>query len=368
MKKSFKYRLYPTKAQTVKFKTTLNLCSELYNAALQERIEAYKRRCVSLSAYDQMKELPETKSEREDLRDVNAQVLQDVLRRLDKTFQAFFGRVKSGKGKTGFPRFRSVKRYDSFTYPQSGFALREKSAVLSKIGEVKCKVHRKIEGIVKTCTIKREANEWYAIFSCDAVPKNPLPKTGEEIGIDVGLENFATLSNGKQIDNPGHAKRARAKLRRAQRKLSRTKKGGKRRKKQVHHVVKQHLKIKRQRRDFHFKAALQLVRRFDVIHFEKLNIRNMVRNKRLAFSISDAAWYQFQQITKAKAEEAGRLVTFSDARNTSNECSACGRIVKKKLSQRVHTCICGANLHRDVNAGLNILRRGQRRQSVTQGL
>lgn len=368
MRRSFKYRIYPTKAQADKIGATLALCSELYNAALQERIEAYKLRRVSLSAYEQMKELPEAKSVRDDLRQVYAQVLCNVLQRLDKAFKAFFQRVKSGKGKAGFPRFRSAKRYDSFTYPQIGFAVREKSIMLSKIGEMRCNFHRPIEGVIKTCTIKREADEWYVIFSCDAVLEKPLPKTDEEIGIDVGIEYFATLSTGEHIENPRHAKKAKAKLRRAQRKLSRAKKGSKRRNKQVQRVAKQHLKVKRQRRDFHFKVAAQLVKRFDVIHFEQLNIRNMVRNKRLAFSISDAAWYSFQQIVIGKAEEAGRCVTFNNARNTSNECSMSGEIKKKPLSQRFHVLPNGEKIHRDHNAALNILRRGQRRQSVTQGL
>lgn len=368
MKKNFKYRIYPTKAQATQFETTLYLCSELYNAALQERKEAYKLGRVSLSVYDQMKELPETKSVRDDLRQVHSQVLCDVLRRLDKAYQTFFQRVKSGKGKAGFPRFRSAKRYDSFTYPQSGFVMREKSIMLSKIGEIKCKIHRPVEGIIKTCMIKREADEWYVIFSCDAVPEKPQHRTGEEIGIDVGLENFAALSNGEMIPNPRHAKKARVKLRRAQRKLARCKKGSKRRKKQVARVAKQHLKVKRQRRDFHFKVAAQLVHRFDVIHFEQLNIRNMVRNKRLAFSISDAAWFQFQQIVAFKAEEAGKQVTRNNARNSSNECSMSGEIKKKPLSQRFHVLPNGEKIHRDHNAALNILRRGQRRQSVTQGL
>ena len=368
MRKSFKYRIYPTQAQAAKLDLTLSLCSELYNAALQERIEAYKFERVSITVYDQMRELPETKAERDDLRNVHSHVLQDVLWRLEKSFQAFFQRVKAGKGKAGFPRFRSVKRYDSFTYTQSGFVLHEKSVVLSKIGWVKCKFHRKLEGMIKTCTIKREVDEWYAIFSCADVPEKPLSKTGGEVGIDVGLEYFATLSTGEHIENPRHAKKAKARLRRAQRKLSRAKKGSKRRKKQVQRVAKQHLKVKRQRQDFHFKIATQLVRRFDVIHFEQLNIRNMVRNKRLAFSILDAAWSQFQQIVAFKAEEAGKQVTFNDARNTSNECSTSGEIKKKPLSQRFHVLPNGEKIHRDHNAALNILRRGQRRQSVTQGL
>ena len=367
MKKSFKYRLKPTKEQIIKFESTLVLCCNLYNAALQERSEAYKLRHISLSAFDQMKELSGLKIECQEFHSVYSQILLDVIIRVDKAFQAFFSRCQNKK-QPGYPRFRNNARYDSFTYPQFGFSIREKSIVLSKIGEIRCIFHRLVEGKVKTCTIKREINEWYVVFSCDLVPEKHLQRTGEEIGIDVGLENFAALSNGEMIANPRHAKRAKAKLRRVLRKLSRCKHGSNRRKKQVIRVARQHLKVKRQRRDFHLKIAAELVKRFDVIHFEQLNIRGMVRNKRLAFSISDAGWYGFQQIVIGKAEEAGRLVTLNNARNSSNECSVSGEIVKKKLSQRFHVLPNGEKIHRDHNAAIVILRRGQRRQSVTVDL
>lgn len=367
MKKSFKYRLKPTKEQREKLEQTLALCCDLYNAALQERSEAHKLRRKSISFVNQASELLEIKQAFPEYHKIHAQVLQDTLRRLDKTFMAFFRRCREGK-KAGYPRYRSKSRYDSFTYPQSGFAVREKSVMLSKIGEVKCRFHRPIEGKIKTCTVKRGVDEWHVVFSCDFVLEKPLPKTGEEIGIDVGIENFAALSNGEMIPNRRYAKRARAKLRCAQRALARKKKGSNRRKKAVMRVAKCHLKIKRQRRDFHFKIAAILVARFDVIHFEKLSIRNMVRNRRLAFSISDAAWYSFQQITAFKAAEAGKLVTFNDARNTSNECSVSGEIKKKKLSERWHILPNGQKIHRDTNAAINIKRRGQRRQSQTVAL
>ena len=368
MRKSFKFRIKPTKEQRAKLEHTLALCCDLYNAGLQERSDAFKqpnRKVVS--CYAQQNELPEIKKLFTEYQSIYSQVLCNVLQRLDKSFQSFFRRCKTGE-KPGYPRYRSEARYDSFTYPQNGFAIREKTIILSKIGEVKTIFHRKFEGKVKTCTIKREANEWYSVFSCDLVPEKFLPQTGEEIGIDVGLENFVTLSNGEMIANPRHAKRARAKLRRAQRKLSRCKRGSIRRKKQVQRVAKQHLKVKRQRKDFHFNIAAELVRRFDVIHFEKLNIRNMVRNKRLAFSISDAAWYQFQCIVAFKAECAGKQTTKSDARNSSNECSESGEVVKKKLSQRHHKLPDGTKIHRDHNSAIVIKRRGQLRQSVTATL
>lgn len=367
MKKSFRYRLKPTKDQKVKLESTLALCCDLYNAALQERSEAYKLQRKSLSCFDQIKELPEVKNELPELNNVHSQVLQDVLRRVDKAFQNFFARINSGKT-PGYPRFRQKSRYDSFTYPQSGFSVRERTIALSKIGEVKTIFHRKIEGQVKTCTIKREANEWYVVFSCDFVLEKYLPKTGEEIGVDVGLENLAALSNGEMIANPQHAKRARAKLRRAQRALARKKRGSNRRKKAALRVARCYLKVKRQRKDFHFKVAAELVKRFDVIHFEKLNIRNMVKNNRLAFSILDAAWYQFQEIVVFKAAEAGKQTTKNDAKGTSIECHKCGERVVKTLATRWHVCACGEKLHRDTNASLNIKRRGQRRQSITVAL
>lgn len=368
MKKSFKYRLKPSTEQREKLEQTLALCCDLYNAALQERSDAYKSpNKKGISSIDQLNELPEIKKTFPEYQTIHAQVLQDVLRRLDKTFQAFFFRCKTGE-KPGYPRYRCKARYDSFSFPQSGFSIREKTITLSKIGEIKTIFHRKLEGKIKTCTIKREANEWYVVFSCDLVPEKYLPKTGAEIGIDVGLEYFATLSNGEHIENPLYAKRTKAKLRRTQRKLARCKRGSNRRKKQVVRVAKQHLKVKRQRRDFHFKLAGELLKRFDVIHFERLNIRNMVRNRRLAFSISDAAWYQFQEITAFKAAEAGKLATKNNARNSSNECNVSGEIKKKSLSQRFHVLPNGEKIHRDHNAAINILRRGQRHQSVTQGL
>lgn len=368
MRKSFKYRIYPNKSQIAKLENTLSVCCELYNAGLQERIEAYKLQRKSLCYFHQKSELPELKQAVPEIKVVYSQVLQDVLYRLDRAFQDFFRRVKAKKCKAGFPRFRSKRRYDSFTYSQKGFSVCDKSVKLSKIGIVKCKFHRPIQGKVKTCTIKREANQWYVVFSCDLVPEKPLPKTGEEVGIDVGIENFAALSNGEMIENPCYAKRAKAKLRRAQRALARKKRGSNRRKKAVKRVAKIHLKIKRQRRDFHFKVASMLVKRFDVIHFEKLRIANMIRNHRLAFSISDAAWSQFQGIVAWKAEEAAKRTTFNNAYNSSNECSVSGEIKKKSLGQRWHVLPTGDKIHRDTNAAINIKRRGQRRQSATVGL
>lgn len=360
MIKSFKLRLYPSTEQEKIFEQTLTLCCELYNAALQERIEAYKLQRKSISAFDQINELPELSKVRPDIRITTTDVLSDVLRRLDKAYSNFFRRVKNGEKKKGFPRFKSRKRYDSFIYPrQPGFKILDNKIKLYRIGEVRFHVCQPaIIGKIKTCMIKREANEWYAIISCDEVPEKHLPKTGEVIGLDVGLEYFCVTSQGEVFENPRYAKKSKAELRKSQRSLTRKIKGSNHRKKAVLRVQRHYLKVKRQRRHFHFQIANELVRRYDVIYIEQLSIRNMVRNSKLSFSISDAAWYQFQEILIFKAAEAGKLALRVNSRNTSNEDSISGKTIKKKLSQRWHTLPSGEKIHRDHNAAMVIKKRG----------
>lgn len=370
MRKSFKFRLKPTTEQAKIFENVLQWSRQTYNAALQERVEAYKLRRIILTKFDQINELPELRKAIPELNEFTRAVLVDVLDRIDKAYNNFFCRIKSKKGKPGFPRFKSRARYDSFTISdiRNGFSAGANYVRLPKLGEVKTIFDRSISGKPKTATIKREVDQWFVIISCDEVSEKPLLKTGESVGIDVGLEYFATLSTGEHVENQRHARKMKAKLRRAQRSLSRKKKGSNRRKKQVIRVAKIHLKIRRQRRDFQFKVAVQLVRRFDIIKFEQLSIRNMVKNSKLAFSIIDAAWNQFQQIVSFKAAEAGKIVDFVDARNTSNTCNVSGMIKKKKLSERWHILPSGERIHRDHNAALNILKkepRDRRGQSLT---
>src|SRR6266700_77631 len=203
-KKAFKYRLYPTKQQEQALLKTLALCRELYNAALEERREAYKLQKKTINYYDQANQLPEIKELRPEYNDIHSQVLQDVLRRVKKAMDNFFRRVKQGE-KPGYPRFKSYNRFDSFTYPQSGFSLTHDSRVcLSKIGSIKVKLHHPIEGKVKICTIKYEAGQWFVIFSCEYEQPEPLPVVESEIGIDLGVTHFAALSDGTFIDNPRH--------------------------------------------------------------------------------------------------------------------------------------------------------------------
>jgi len=356
--KAYKYKIRrPSKAVVQRFGQTLSLCRELYNAGLRERRDAYRLNRISLSYVEQANQLIEIKQIRDDLETVHSQVLQDVLKRLDKTFKAFFSRVKKGE-KAGFPRFKGASRFDSFCFPQSGFKLQGDKLTLSKIGSVRIRLSREIEGKIKTCTIRREVDGWYVIFTAET-EKELLEKTGESIGIDVGLENFATLSNGEQIANPRFLRESEKSLKKSQRAVSRKARsaGSQSRQKVVVKLRKKHLKIKRQRADFLHKTANNLVGRFDEIAVESLQIRNMVKNHHLAKSIADASWGNFLQYLKYKAENAGKRVWKVDAKNTSQTC-ICGASVKKTLATRQHMCQkCGLINHRDIVSAQVILKR-----------
>jgi len=297
-----------------------------------------------------------------DYKQIHSQVLQDVLKRADKAFQNFFRRLKAGE-KPGYPRYKGRGWYDSFTYPQFGFSLSDnrkgnQRLKLSKIGNIKVKLHRTVKGKIKTCTIKRELDKWYVCFSCKVEPEI-LPKTNKNVGVDVGIEKFAALSDGTLIYNPKFFRKSEAKLKHEQRKLSRKKKGSNSRKKQRHKLAKIHQKVKNQRKDFLHKESRKLVENYDIIVFEDLQIKNMVKNHHLAKSISDASWAKFIEYVSYKAESAGKKVVFVNPRNTSQICSGCGKIVKKSLSVRIHRCLyCGLEIDRDVNAAIIILRLG----------
>jgi putative transposase len=360
MRKAFKYKLRVSRAVDQKLTATLDVCRELYNAALQERRDAYRQAGVSTSYYNQAHQLPDIKRERADVAALHSQVLQDTLKRVQKAFDGFFRKIKAGE-ETGYPRFRNKYRYHSFTYPQTGWKLEGDKLRLSKIGTARVRFSRPVEGTIKTLTIKREVDGWYVSFSVELNQCRYIPKTCASVGLDVGLENFATLSTGEMIANPQHLRRATRRLKRAQRGVSRRKRGGHNRRKAVRMLARQHLKIKRQRSDFAHKTSLQLIREFDDIGVEDLNIGGMVKNHHLAKSIADAAWGTFLLILDAKAAEAGRRVWKVAAAYTSEDCSGCGARVRKTLATREHRCIeCGLVLHRDHNAALNIRGRADR--------
>lgn len=342
-----------------KMEATLEICRELYNAGLQERRDAYRTARKSVNYQEQQNQLPDIKAIRPELNAVYSQVLQDPLRRLSRAFDNFFQRVREGKT-PGFPRFKGKNRYDSFTFPQFGFKLIENKLTLAKIGSCRIRLSRPIEGKIKTCTIKRQADGWFVIFTVEDEP-TPLPKTGHAVGIDVGLENFATLSTGEIVDNPRFLRQAERKLKTAQRRVCRRKRGGTNRRKAVKLLSKKHLKVSNQRKDFCHKLSNQLVKEFDIIAVEDLNIQNMVKNHHLAKSISDAAWGTFTRILSNKAENAGKSMVKVSAAYTSQDCSRCGHRVRKTLATREHRCInCGLVLQRDHNAAHNILGRADR--------
>jgi putative transposase len=360
MRKAFKYKLRVSRAVSIRLTATLDICRELYNAALQERRDAYQVAGVSLNYYDQAHQLPDIKAERPDVASIHSQVLQDTLKRVQKAFDAFFRRLKIGE-KAGYPRFRNKHRYDSFTFPQTGWKLEGDKLTLSKIGSCRVRFSRPVEGTIKTATLKREVDGWHLSFSVECNHCRYIPKTGASVGMDVGIENFATLSTGEAIANPRHLRRSERRLKTAQRSVSRKKRGGHKRRKAARLLAKQHLKVKRGRLDFAHKTSLQLIREFDDLAVEELNIRGMVKNHHLAKSISDAGWGTFLVILDAKAAEAGRRVWKVPAAYTSQDCSACGARVRKTLATREHRCVeCGLVLHRDHNAARNIRGRADR--------
>jgi len=359
---TYHYKLMPTPEQVRAMETVLLRCRSLYNCALEQRKTWWGRgQGIGATYYQQANELPDLKADCPDYREVHSQVLQDVLRRVEKTYQAFFRRVPTGET-PGYPRFQGKNRYHSFTYPQYGNGAVVDGGILSlsKIGRIPIRLHRLLQGTPKLVTISRVADGWYVSFSCAEVPIPPLPRTGRETGIDVGLKVFLITADGDIVDNPRHYRKAEQGLKKAQRCVSRRKKGSKRWWKAVGQCAKKYQKVKRQRSDFHHKTALTLVRAYDTIYLEDLQVRTMVRNHHLAKSISDAGWAAFPTILAYKAEWAGRRVMAVPAQFTSQDCSGCGERVSKSLSVRTHVCpSCGLVMDRDENAALNILASGR---------
>src|SRR5579859_6943553 len=322
LRKAYKYKLTPRPEQARLLEEVLWRCRTLYNTALEQRITAYRRCGVTLSRYEQEAELKDLRAGMPDYAAIHSHVLQDVLARLDKTYQAFFRRAKAGQT-PGLPRFQGRTRYHSFTYKQYGNGARLDNGflVLSKIGRVAVRWSRPLKGTPKTVTISKEADGWYAVLSCADVPAQPLPPTGRETGIDVGLKVFLITADGLAVENPRHYRRGEKRVAKANKRMSRRKKGSKRRGKAVTQLGKAHQTVKRQRADFHHKTALKLLRQYDTIYLEDLRVANMVRNRHLAKSIADAGWAAFRTILEAKAACAGRRVIAVPPAYTSQDCS-----------------------------------------------
>jgi putative transposase len=411
MRKAFKYRLYPNQTTRKQLSFVLARCRELYNAALSERKDAYQLhqrtmvqvhpetgtavaatmaanlRVRKVNYYEQKRDLVEIKQMREEYQQIASHVLQDVLLRLSRAFDAFFRRVTNGET-PGFPRFQGRNRYDSFTYPDgAGWKLTVEeqgkklkgTLYLTHIGESTITLHRPIEGKINTVTIKREVDEWYVIFSCEVAAPEKLPISSEEVGIDLGVTHLATLSNGEMIEHPRYYRKAKKTLEKRQQALSRKKKGSHRRERARQLIGKAHRKIARQRRDFHHKQSRKLVERYQMIVFEDIRMANLTRRPKpkqdettgqylpngaaakggLNTSMLDAGWGAFVGMCICKAAWAGRTLVKVNPQFTSQMCSGCGQVRKKDLSERWHSCECGTELDRDVNAAINILARGK---------
>ena len=361
MRKTFKYRLYPNAAQQELLRVQLSEACRLYNAALQERRDAYKSHGKSLNYYHQANQLKEIRASG-DLALANYHCCQDVLKRVHKAFDAFFRRIK-GKQKAGYPRFRSHRRYDSITFPSHGDGnkLLEKHLRVQGGGDI-LPLTGRCNLIIKTVSVKREGNHWYACFSCQ-VSAQPLPENTNQIGIDVGLASFATLSTGEIVDNPRHFAKAEKRLRRTQRRVSRRKKYSKGWRKAVQFVQNVHRDIRNQRHDFQHKLSREIVDANQFIAVEDLQVKGLAGG-RLAKSVADVGWSSFLNMLAYKAESAGRQLVRVDPRGTSQRCP-CGKRARKKLADRQHVCTCGLRTTRDHASSLEILRLGLSLQPLT---
>src|SRR6266568_7635033 len=366
VRRTFKYRAYPTAVQAEALHSQVNEACRLYNAALDERRSAWRMNGISLGYYEQANQLKEIRAAG-DLGVANFSACQDALRRVNKTFTAFFRRVTAGEQSPGYPRFRSRLRYDSLTWPSwgDGCGLRSSGRLyLHGVGDLKLKWHRPLpaDAQIKTVTAKRAAERWYVCFSVEMPDPQPLPASDLAVGIDVGLTTFAVLSDGSEIANPRHFRAGERRLRLAQRKLARRKQRSRRRLKARQELARLHRHVAKQRRDFHHKTAHALVQAHGLIAVEDLNVKGLAGSI-LAKSVHDAGWSQFISIVSDKAAEAGRALVKVNPAGTTQACSGCGEHVPKTLSERWHSCACGLSIGRDLNAALNILHR-----ALAQGL
>ena len=363
MKRSYKFRLYPTKEQADSLNFLLEQGRLLYNAALQERRDAWQFQKVSINYYHQANQLKDIRQDDPDgLGKLNYSACQQFLRRLDKAFKSFFRRCKLGQ-KPGFPRFKGKGWFSSLAFCYGdGLRLENDRLYVQNVGHIRIFQHRPIpnDSIIKQVIIKQDRlNNWYVIFQIELPDVAVVPNGKPEVGVDMGLEFFASLSTGEQIDNPRWFRTSEEKLATTQRKRSRTKKGSKRNKQLRYLVAKQHQHIANQRRDFQHKLSHRLVSEFGFIAVEDLNIKGLCRSH-VSKSMGDAAWAQFIAMLSYKAWSAGSEVVEVDPRHTSQICPECGCIAKKSLSDRVHDCPhCGYVVPRDVAASQVILARGK---------
>lgn len=378
--RTYRYLLQPTNPQRARLERLLRQQCELYNAALEERRGAWKWNHRSVSYVDQCRTLTDLREERPDILEHGVVACRGTLRRLDRAFCAFYRRCRAGQT-PGFPRFKSARRFDSVQWEDtSGWRFKDDRLKLLGIGHIKVRLHRPIRGIPKAITVRREGHRWLVSVQCVDVPTEPLPATGREVGIDLGVCALVATSDGDLVTEGRFAKRSAAQLAEAQRFLATKKKGSGHRRRAVERVARAHRKIRNQRQDLAHKISRRLVNDYDLICHEDLRIANMVKRPKprpdeegglgpnganaktgLNRSISDAGWGQLLRFIAYKAEDAGREVIAADPRHTSQRCSQCGHVAaENRLTQAKFECVsCGYVAHADTNAACNILEAGR---------
>ncbi len=379
LRTAYQYKLRPTKQQAIEIDRWLSMLCAQYNYLLADRFNWYEQNRCPVNAcplvchlpelrdnpdyYSQKKTLPELKKTHPHYGDIYSQVLQDVVKRVKVTFDRFLKGDSNGK-RSGKPRFKSRSRYKTFTYPQiKDGCLQDNLINLPKLGKIKVILHRPLpDGFkVKTASVTKKADGYYLTLSLEdsTVPEIKPDINPESItGIDMGLKEFLTDAKGEAVAIPQHYRKAQKRLRVIQKRVSRRKKGSNRRTKAVKQLGKQHKKVADKRKDFHFKTASNLLKKYDVIAHEDLNIKGLSKS-RLSKSVHDAGWGNFLSILTNKAENAGLLVIPVKASGTTQECSSCGAKVPKKLHERWHECSCGCSLNRDHNAAIVIRKRAE---------
>ncbi len=363
---SYKLRVYPDTKRQEEIDKRLILACQLYNKILEKIILEYeKNKGSKINKAALNNYMKEAINENKEFLKLYSQTRQDIFIRIQNAFQRFFQRVNENKNgrkrKVGFPRFKSIDRYKSLTYPQNNgaFSIENARLRISRIGTMKIEIHRLIEGKIKTLIIKREAGKYYAIFT--AIKEIELPKINDTnfIGIDLGLNSFIAMSNGRIIKKPNFMQDKRTNLAKWQRILSRKEKCSKRREKTKLKLQRKWEHINNQSSDYLHKLSNGLIDSgYTSFAVEKLNIQKMVKDHHLAKSIYSASWRKFIQMLSYKAESAGLRVIEVDPTHTSQICSSCGDIHNMPLSERIYVCkTCGLQIDRDINAAINILNR-----------
>ena len=368
---NYLFEIFPTEEQSNTLHKWVDICRQQYNSALLDKERFYEKTGKNYTKAQLQKQLTLDKKNHPILKEVPSQPLQEVFFRIEKAYKNFFR--KDAK----YPKIKKHRDYSSITFTQFGMSKQKSKGkfctvrravsfgkggklLISKLGLIDINMHRKIDGKVKQVIIKRKSNRWFAIFSvekrAEALGSINLNKT---IGIDVGINKFAVLSNGESFQNPKFLSKAEKRLKQQQKRLSRMKKGSSNWKKQLLKVQKIHMKVANQRKDFLHKLSYLISNTYGVVCVENLQIRNMVKNRRLSKSIHDVGWGMFRLFLDYKCERNGGQLVKVPPAFTTQDCSSCGKRVKKSLSVRTHICpSCGLILDRDENAALNIEKTG----------